>query len=202
MTGSSTSSTSGYRLLTAADTRLERILAHKIRNVTSMRNADVDGVIGAVGAVVLFEAFAKRVCRDAHNRVRLRIEVGGSTEGVDSDAVFFDVCGLVVEILIANKRQQANDVVTSAEDSRCQNGIELGSFGSEPVFPRSQAKSPGTSPGLLILVERSIAQVVAHRTRKILPALVVLLYGLRDQAPRVPSLFSFHIPFFRYRDLG
>jgi len=89
---------------------------------------DTNGMLCSGGSIVVVQALSQRMRGDAYNRIHLRIKIMRSTQGLNRNVVFLNLCGGPLEVLFANKGQKADKIVRSAEHSRVQNGVQFSAF--------------------------------------------------------------------------
>ena len=73
-------------------------------------------MVSAGRAVILLEPFTNGMRRDSDDRVALGIEIGGTAEGFDRDAVLLDGLGRAGEVLLAHETEEAYRVTAPAEE--------------------------------------------------------------------------------------
>jgi hypothetical protein len=89
----------------------------------------MNGVLGAFGLIVVFEAAAQEMRGDANDGVNARIEIFGAAEAVNRDVVFFYVVGGTIEIFFADVAESFRDIANAAEGLRVQERVKLSAFG-------------------------------------------------------------------------
>jgi hypothetical protein len=81
---------------------------HELRDVLPVGNDNLDLVIGSgAGGVVLLQPLSKMMSVYANYGILLRVELGIPAEGIESDAIFRNLTGQPIELLVAQVPEQA-----------------------------------------------------------------------------------------------
>ena len=88
----------------------------------------MNGVIQALGGIVVLESFSESVRRNSNDRVLLRIEGLRPPECMNGDAVFLYIICFPGEVTLCDKLQKMLEVGRFAQHSRMQKSLHLMSF--------------------------------------------------------------------------
>jgi len=84
------------------------------------RQANVDRVLRAGVAIVFLQPLAQRMSRDSHDGIDLWIKIGGPPQGLDGNAVLFDLVDGSFEVFFADEAQEPDKIIRPAQDPGSQ----------------------------------------------------------------------------------
>jgi|SRR5271170_3652694 len=97
-------------------------------NVAARRQTDAQRVVGSRISVVFVQPLSQGMGSDADDSIQLWVKIWRAAKGLNCNVVFLYLSSGPFEVLLANEREQANQIIGASKQLGRKNSVEFSTF--------------------------------------------------------------------------